>query len=1161
MDNMKPSSIPVLLAYIVAQEDEVWRRRLDQQLAPLRRRGLLETWSPTNVSAGSDHDLAISAQLARASIVILLLSPDYIDSDQCYRLQEQALARQDVQVLPVLVRSVSLYGSQILHLTKLPRDGLAVTEAGNVDAALHEIASEIYTIIDPEGATQFPASLDTSDEAAQAEELARRQDFLQEYRAKIGLDTALTELQILGMSDPLSVADVYVKVHLHRQPRASSGSDEKESRDPMAIFQLRRLQLEHKVGTSVNPEIAVKSHKYCVIVGDPGAGKSTLLRHLAVQLAEQDVAGLPAMPIYLKLHELAQQTTIDLFQVALASVCAYGFPREQTERFLVDLMEQGKVLLLLDALDETGVGTTTQAAEQSYQNVVKAIQQIIKRFLALRIVISSRKADYFRRPQMQGFTELEVLDFLPREIEQFVRKWFQHSGEIYWQRDADALIRELRSKPRVATLAANPLLLTLIIITYKNHARSLPDSRAQLYEKCVSMLLHTWDDERNIMRMHAPIISVHDQELLLPEIAWHFHQLGLWYFPAQELLTIIEDFLSRLGLSTQKALNVLKEISGENGLLREQAAGYYGFLHLTIQEYFAAEYSKNETEELLKHLGDSWWEEVILLSAGRTRDAGPLLQHLVVAGGEREIPEDVFYSKLILAGRYLAARPPIGQTYQHLRQEIPARLFATAYTCPYTIILEPLTEALAEIGRMYVDSDVNERLIEILVDETVSQTLKGYILLALGTYGSKTLSSTLLTMFKQQQFDWIPAVISSERLPFDLLETTLGSLCDTSQLFTLFELLEDEHIVSSTNVDVVALIGRIGGEMAISRLMRLLENPATDWLVRSAIPRVLGLYGTKAMVIPTLTKWLRDPELANYCADGLLLLNDASITSDLVAVLSNKEISVPKRTYIAHLLTQFGDDSLVPPLLALFEDPSLEESIQAAMANTLVMIGDESVKIQLFELVAHSRASDPISQEIVQAFSSVGENTILTRLQQLEEVPTFSSSLRQAIVLALGILGDPIALTRLIQELKQIRSEVWDDEIQMVIPIIESIVRYGSLDQITSLLNNAQYASQVRIRLLDYLPELATMQQKTLVHILIDIISNRTIIESVRHAAVWALGQIGNTQEVVERLIACVPGSSSTDEIYRALWRVSRRAGVRVVPYGPGGMQLRVWNW
>lgn len=87
-------------------------------------------------------------------------------------------------------------------------------------------------------------------------------------------------------------------------------------------------------------------------------------------------------------------------------------------------LKEGKALLLFDALDETVVGETPDAAEASYQRVTGAIMHIATRYAQSPIVVTARKAGYQQRQPLVGFTELEVLDFRQEDIWEFVTRWF-----------------------------------------------------------------------------------------------------------------------------------------------------------------------------------------------------------------------------------------------------------------------------------------------------------------------------------------------------------------------------------------------------------------------------------------------------------------------------------------------------------------------------------------------------------------------------------------------------------------------------------------------------------------------------------------------------------------------------------------------------------------
>jgi len=240
------------------------------------------------------------------------------------------------------------------------------------------------------------------------------------------------------------------------------------------------------------------------------------------------------------------------------------------------VLGEGKALLLLDALDETVIGEQSASAEDSYQRVSEAILLIATRFPLSPIVVTARKAGYQQRMSLTGFTELEVLDFGSEDIEQFIVKWFACFHDQHKEAAAVELNAKVQKNARIQALAANPLLLSLIVLVYEAQL-DLPDRRAELYKRCVDVLLTEWDARRNIRRRRA-FKSEHKRQLLA-ELAWHFHQQGLRYFPKHELQAEIARFLPAVGLQAEQFDDILQEIANENGLLKEQAHHWYGFLH------------------------------------------------------------------------------------------------------------------------------------------------------------------------------------------------------------------------------------------------------------------------------------------------------------------------------------------------------------------------------------------------------------------------------------------------------------------------------------------------------------------------------------------------------------------------------------------------------
>jgi hypothetical protein len=67
--------------------DEKLRYQLDKQLSLLRRQGVIETWQDRRIGAGEELVNSIDVQLESCDIILLLVSPDFLDSDYCYDIE------------------------------------------------------------------------------------------------------------------------------------------------------------------------------------------------------------------------------------------------------------------------------------------------------------------------------------------------------------------------------------------------------------------------------------------------------------------------------------------------------------------------------------------------------------------------------------------------------------------------------------------------------------------------------------------------------------------------------------------------------------------------------------------------------------------------------------------------------------------------------------------------------------------------------------------------------------------------------------------------------------------------------------------------------------------------------------------------------------------
>lgn len=114
---------PVTVFYAYAHEDEPLRDELSKHLRNLTRQGLINEWYDRQILAGADWAATIDKHFQDASLVLLLVSPDFLASDYCSSVEmQQALERHragEACVIPIL-HPVDWKGSLLTNLQCLP---------------------------------------------------------------------------------------------------------------------------------------------------------------------------------------------------------------------------------------------------------------------------------------------------------------------------------------------------------------------------------------------------------------------------------------------------------------------------------------------------------------------------------------------------------------------------------------------------------------------------------------------------------------------------------------------------------------------------------------------------------------------------------------------------------------------------------------------------------------------------------------------------------------------------------------------------------------------------------------------------------------------------------------------------------------------------------
>ena len=142
----------VFIAY--DYKDKALLDKLLTQLSPLTRNDQIQTWSTDDTLAGEKHSQKLDKELKEASIVLLLISADFIASDLCHNhILTIAMKRHEAQaacVIPVYVRPCvceDFAFDQLLALPNKPNFPKFVTQWENEDEAWMNVAEGLKKVV------------------------------------------------------------------------------------------------------------------------------------------------------------------------------------------------------------------------------------------------------------------------------------------------------------------------------------------------------------------------------------------------------------------------------------------------------------------------------------------------------------------------------------------------------------------------------------------------------------------------------------------------------------------------------------------------------------------------------------------------------------------------------------------------------------------------------------------------------------------------------------------------------------------------------------------------------------------------------------------------------------------------------------------------------
>lgn len=327
-----------------------------------------------------------------------------------------------------------------------------------------------------------------------------------------------------------------------------------------------------------------------IVTGTGGSGKTILLKHLFLNTAET-TDYIPIM-IELRRFNSCEVKDISLFSAVYQTLKENGFSLE--EEYFEYSLKEGAYIILLDGFDEVN--------RDKEDKVTSEIRSFSNQYNSNRFVITSRPMDDFIG--WHDFSEMSALPLTKEQALNLVRKIeFDDTVKATF---CEALERELFDKYK--SFASNPLLLTIMLLTFNNHA-SIPDKLNDFYEEAFLTLFNMHDaTKESYVRDIRTKLGSEDFKTVFSYICFKSYFSGDVQFSEAKLRRYIQQAKEKFN-KLQFTVDDFQEDLILSVCMIVKEGLDYRFTHRSFQEYFAAWYTCKLTDEVQRQLLSSWLSE------------------------------------------------------------------------------------------------------------------------------------------------------------------------------------------------------------------------------------------------------------------------------------------------------------------------------------------------------------------------------------------------------------------------------------------------------------------------------------------------------------------------------------------------------------------------
>ncbi len=353
------------------------------------------------------------------------------------------------------------------------------------------------------------------------------------------------------------------------------------------FYECPNVQYENHVIETSNAQNILDISNKLIVTGTGGIGKSLLLKHIFLHTAQYGYY----IPVLMELRKFNQLDgkEISLYETIYQNLFDNGFRLDK--KYFSYSLDAGGYVILLDGFDEIN--------RDKAQKVFEQIESFSQRYSKNHFVVSSRPSDRFMG--WNDFHELSLCNLTKKQALNLIQKI--DFDEAVKKPFSDALDTELFNT--YESFASNPLLLTIMLLTFSNHA-TLPRNLNDFYDQAFATLFNGHDATKDyFVRDIRSGLSCEEFKKVFAHICIRSYFAEDFEFTEADLRQYIQKAKEKVDVQSFSVDDFKEDLTSSVCMLVKDGLNYR-FIHRSFQEYFAAWYTCKLTDKDQYDLLTDW---------------------------------------------------------------------------------------------------------------------------------------------------------------------------------------------------------------------------------------------------------------------------------------------------------------------------------------------------------------------------------------------------------------------------------------------------------------------------------------------------------------------------------------------------------------------------